>query len=190
MRRNWFIWAIVIGVASIALAALVMRLTADDGNPSANEWADAVCTDFATWKSSIEALTDVSPGDLNAEALGEKIDEAETATSTLVSELEDLGPPDLEAGDELEQQLSSSVDEIQSSVDALKQGAEEASQASSPQDFLEALAALAPQFQALLDSLSTTIEDLQNANVSEDAKAELQAAFDDAESCQQLQGDG
>jgi uncharacterized protein YukE len=165
VRRNWFIWAIVIGVASIALAALVMRLTADDGNPSANEWADAVCTDFATWKSSIEALTDVSPGDLNAEALGEKIDEAETATSTLVSEL-------------------------QSSVDALKQGAEEASQASSPQDFLEALAALAPQFQALLDSLSTTIEDLQNANVSEDAKAELQAAFDDAESCQQLQGDG
>ena len=190
MRRNWFIWAIVIGVASIALAALIMRLTADDGNPSATEWADAVCTDLATWKSSIEALTDVSPGDLNAEVLGEKIDEAEAATSTLVSELQDLGAPDLDSGDELKQQLSSAADEIQSSVDALKQGAEEASQASSPQDFFEALTALAPQFQELLDALSTTIDDLENADIAEDARAELQAAFDDAESCQELQGDG
>lgn len=190
MRRSWFIWAIVVGIASIALAALIMRLTADDdGSPSAEAWAGSVCTSLATWKSSIESLADVGSGTLNAETLQQKVDDAEAATSTLVTELEDLGAPDLDTGDELEQQLSSSADEIQSSVDTLKQGAEQASEAGSTQEFLSELAALAPQFQALLEQISTTIGDLQDASVAGDAQAELQSAFAAASPCQQLQGD-
>jgi hypothetical protein len=191
VRRNWFIWAIVVAIASIAVAALIMRLTADDdGNPTTAAWADSVCSSLATWKSSIQSLTDVSAGDLNAETLEQKVGEAETATTTLVSELKDLGPPDLESGDALEPELSSSADNLQSSFDSLKQSAEQASQATSPAEFLKGLAALAPQFQALLDDVSATIGDLQNADVADDAKAELQRAFDDSESCQQLEGDG
>ena len=191
MRRSWFIWAIVIGVASIVLAAVIMRLTADDdGSPSAEAWAGSVCTSLATWKSSIESLADVGSGTLNAETLQQKVDDAEAATSTLVTELADLGAPDLDTGDELQQQLSSSADEIQSSVDTLKQGAEQASEAGSPQEFLSALADLAPQFQALLEQVSTTIGDLQDSSVAGDAQAELQSAFADASPCQQLQGDG
>ena len=191
MRRNWFIWAIVVGVASIAIAALIMRLTADDeSNPTTTEWAGSVCTSFATWKTSIESLADVSGGSLDAEMLQQKVDDAQAATSTLVTELKDLGAPDLEAGDELQQELSSSADEIQSSVDTLKQGAEQAADAGSPTEFLQELAALAPQFQALFDQISATINGLQDANVSDDAKAELQTAFADAGSCQQLQADG
>jgi gas vesicle protein len=191
VRRNWFIWAIVVGVASIAIAALIMRLTADDeSNPTTTEWADSVCTSFATWKTSIESLADVSSGSLDAEVLQQKVDDAQAATSTLVTELKDLGAPDLEAGDELQQELSSSADEIQSSVDTLKQGAEQAADAGSPTEFLQELAALAPQFQALFDQISAAITGLQDANVSDDAKAELQTAFADAGSCQQLQADG
>jgi hypothetical protein len=192
VRRNWFIWAIVIGVASIAVAALIMRLTADDdgGSPSAEAWAGSVCTSLATWQSSIESLADVSAGSLNADTLQQKIDDAEAATSTLVTELKDLGPPDLEAGDELKSQLSSSADTIQSSVDTLKDGAKQAADAGSPQEFLTALAALAPQFQTLLDTISETLGQLQDSGVAGDSRAELQAAFADAESCQQLQGDG
>lgn len=184
-------WAIVIGLASIVLAALLMRLTEDDGgSPSASAWADSVCTSLGTWKSSIEALADVSSGSLTAESLQDKIADAEEATSTLVSELKDLGPPDLESGDALQEELSSSADEIQSGVDALKEGAQQAAEAGSPAEFIEGLAALAPQFQALLDTLSTTLDDLRNADLSSDAKSELQQAFADAESCRQLGADG
>ena len=191
MRRSWFIWAIVVGVASIVLAAVIMRLTDDDdGSPSAAAWAESVCTSLATWKSSIESLADVSSGSLNAETLQVKIDDAETATSTLVAELKDLGAPDLESGDELQAQLSGSADAIESSVDALKEGAQQAADADSPQEFLQELAALAPQFQALLNTSSETIGQLQDADVADNSKAELQAAFADAESCRQLQGDG
>lgn len=191
MRRNWFIAAIVLGVVAIGVAALVMRLTEDESaQPSATTWADSVCTSLATWRSSITSLADVSGVTLTPESLGDKLDTAENATQTLVTELKDLGPPDLDSGDELKQQLDSAATEIKSSFDTLKQGAEAATEADSPGDFIEALTALGPQFQALLDTMSTTVDDLQNANVAEDTKAELQQAFSDATSCQQLQADG
>ena len=49
MRRNWFIAAIVIGVLAIVIAAVVMRLTEDDPETTA-EWADSVCTSLSDWR--------------------------------------------------------------------------------------------------------------------------------------------
>ncbi|MBM2822427.1 MAG: hypothetical protein HW413_1173 [Thermoleophilia bacterium] len=189
MRRNWFIAAIVFGIVSIAVAALLMRLTEDDsGQPSATEWADSVCTSLSTWRSSITAISDAGSETLTSESLKQSLADATTATETLVDDLQALGPPDLDAGGDLKQQLDSAAAEIESSFDTLKQGAEAATDADSPADLLQALAALAPQFQALLDTISTTVDDLQ-ANVGEDAKAELQQAFESSASCQQLQAD-
>ena len=71
----------------------------------------------------------------------------------------------------------------------MKQGAESAADSDSPAGFIQGLAALAPQFQALLDAISTTVDDLQNADVAGNAKAELQQAFAGASSCQQLQSE-
>ena len=190
MRRNWFIAAIVFGIVAIAVAALVMRLTADDNpQPSASEWAGSVCSDLATWRSSITSLADVGGGTLTPDSLRGKLDEANSATQTLATELKDLGAPDLESGDQLKQQLDSAANELESSFDTLKQGAEDAADASSPADFIQALAALAPQFQALLDTISTTVDDLQSGDVAGEARDELEQAFAGASSCQQLRTD-
>ncbi len=190
MRRNWLIAAIVIGVVAIAVAALIARLKEDNSGPvSTTTWAESVCTSLSTWRSSISSLADVSGGTLTPESLGDKLDQAETATAQLITELRDLGPPDLEAGEELKQELDSATSELESSFETLKQGAQDAADAESPAEFIKALAALAPQFQALLDTISTSVDDLQNANVAEDAKAELQQAFSGAASCQQLRAD-
>jgi uncharacterized membrane-anchored protein YhcB (DUF1043 family) len=192
VRRNWFIAAIVLGVVAIAVAALAMRLKADNttSKPTATEWASSVCTSLATWKSSIESLANVSGETLNQDTLSQKIDDAQVATETLVSDLKALGPPDLESGDQLEQDLSSDVDQLQASFDSLKQGALEATQAGSPADFLKALGALGPQFQSLREAASKTVDDLQNANIAASAKSELQAAFASAQSCQDLKSNG
>jgi len=189
VRRNWFVAAIVLGVVSIAVAALVMRLTADDAKPSASEWAGSVCTDLATWRASITSIADAGGGTLTPETLGDKLDEANSATQTLVAELRDLGAPDLESSDQLKEELDSAAGDLETSFDALKQDAQAAADAGSPADFNKALAALAPQFQALLDAVSTTVDDLENASVTTDAKAELQQAFAGASSCQQLRSD-
>ena len=191
MRRNWIVAALVVALLAIVVAALAMRFTDDGGQPAAEEWAGSVCSSLTTWKTSIESLADVSSGELTADTLRQKIDEAEAATSQLVTDLEDLGPPDLESGDELRQELDDAATELESSVETLRQSADEAIQsAGSPREFLQSLASLAPQFQALLDDVTTTVDDLRNANVAEDAKAELQVAFDEAPACQELRGTG
>ena len=128
MRRNWFVAAIVIGITSIAVAALIMRLTADDEQTSPTAWADSVCTSLSTWRSSITAISDAGGEQLTAESLQESLADATTATETLVDELKELGPPDLDSGDALKQQLDSSADEIEASFETLKQGAEDAAE--------------------------------------------------------------
>ena len=191
MRRNWLVAAIVVGIAVVVLAAVIARVTEDDNAaPDPTSWASSVCTSLADWQSSITALADVSGGELTKESLQEKLDTAQTATAQLVTELKDLGPPDLEAGDALKQQLDDAADGLESSYESLKSGAQDALDADSPAASPWRNAALAPEFQKLLDQVRTTVTDLQNANVAEDAKAELQQAFADAESCQALESEG
>jgi hypothetical protein len=187
VRRNWFIAAVVIGIAAIAIAAIAMRLS-DDGPPTTEEWAGEVCTSLSDWRDSITSLADVTGEPLTADTLRDKLGEAEDATADLVSQLRGLGPPDLEAGDELQQQLDDSADELESSFDALRDSAEEAADAP-PSEFLQQLAGLASDFAALQTAISTTVTSLQNANVGEESKAELEQAFADAPSCQSLRAE-
>jgi len=187
VRRNWFVAAIVIGVVAIVIAAIAMRLSDDSSsNPSATEWANSVCASLATWKSSMQSLTDVQT--LNADTLDQKIEDGQAATSTLVDELKALGRPDLESGAELQQELSNDVDQLQSSFDSMKETAQQITESGS--FTLNDLAPLLPQFQALVADASKTVDALQNANVAESTKPELQAAFADAQSCQDLETNG
>ncbi|HEU4971455.1 MAG TPA: hypothetical protein VFT35_06020 [Gaiellaceae bacterium] len=187
MRRNWFIAAVVIGIAAIVIAAIAMRLS-DDGPQTTEEWAGEVCTSLSDWRNSITSLADVTGEPLTADTLRDKLGDAEDATADLVTQLRELGPPDLEAGDELQQQLDESADELESSFDALRDSADAAAEAP-PSEFLQQLAGLASDFAALQTAISSTVTSLQNANVGEESKAELEQAFADAPSCQSLRAE-
>jgi len=186
VRRNWFIAAIGIGIAAIVIAAVAMRLS-DDGPPTTEEWADSVCTSLSDWRESIASLhAEGEP--VTADSLRDKLGDASDATSDLVTQLRDLGPPDLESSEELEQQLDASVDELESSFDSVKDGAEEVADAPAG-EFIQQLAALEPDFAALQTAISGTVTTLQNADVAESSKAELQQAFADAPSCESLRSE-
>lgn len=186
MRRNWFIAAIGVGIAAIVIAAVAMRLS-DDGPPTTEEWADSVCTSLSDWRESIASLhAEGEP--VTADSLRDKLGDASDATSDLVTQLRDLGPPDLESSEELEQQLDASVDELESSFDSVKDGAEEVADAPAG-EFIQQLAALEPDFAALQTAISGTVTTLQNADVAESSKAELQRAFADAPSCESLRSE-
>ena len=177
--------AIGIGIAAIVIAAVAMRLS-DDGPPTTEEWADSVCTSLSDWRESIASLHEGEA--LTADSLRAKLGDASDATSDLVTQLRDLGPPDLESSEELEQQLDASVDELESSFDSVKDGAEEVADAPAG-EFLQQLAALEPDFAALQTAISGTVTTLQNADVAESSKAELQQAFADAPSCESLRSE-
>jgi hypothetical protein len=190
VRRNWLVAAAVVGVAVIVIAAVLGRVNDDDsGSVDTATWAESVCASLVDWRSSITSLADVSGETLTPELLGEKLDDAEAATDELVTELEDLGPPDLEAGDQVEQALDDAVGGLRTSYASLQAQAQDAVGAESPTEFLQALAALAPEFQSLLNQIRDTVASLQSASLFGEASAELEQAFASAGSCQELQAD-
>jgi hypothetical protein len=190
VRRNWLVAAAVVGVAVIVIAAVLGRVKDDDsGSVDTATWAESVCASLVDWRSSITSLADVSGETLTPELLGEKLDDAEAATDELVTELEDLGPPDLEAGDQVEQALDDAVGGLRTSYASLQAQAQDAVGAESPTEFLQALAALAPEFQSLLNQIRDTVASLQSASLFGEASAELEQAFASAGSCQELQAD-
>jgi hypothetical protein len=185
VRRNWYIAAIVVGVLAIVVAAVAMRLSDDNGPPTAEEWANSICTSLSDWRDSINSLADVGGEQLTPDLLREKLGDAEDATSELVTELRDLDAPDLEAGDQAREQLDSSAEQLESSFESLKGSAEEAADAPAG-EFLQKLADLASEFAALQTAISTTVTTLADTDLGEEAKAELQQGFADAPACQSL----
>jgi hypothetical protein len=132
----------------------------------------------------------VDEGELTAESLEGKLDEAGDATEELVDDLKRLGPPDLEARDDVEQALDDAAEGLEESFDSLRSDAQAALEADSATEFLQELTALAPQFQALLQQVQDTVASLQSASLFGESSAELEQAFADADSCQQLRAEG
>lgn len=187
MRRNWLVAGVVVVIVVIGAAVLIVRLTDEEsGSLSTSAWADSVCSSLADWRASITGLADVGGGTLTPEVLREKLAEADRATEQLVTDVMDLGPPDLQAGAEVEQALDDAATGLQASYESLKAEAQAAADAETSAAFLEALAALAPQFQRLLDQIAETTAALQSASLFGESSAELERAFSEAESCQAL----
>ena len=182
---------LVAAIAAVVVAVIVVVRVSDDdsGSPETAAWADSVCSTVADWRSSIASLADISGGALSKDTFRERLDDAQEATNTLLEELRDLGPPDTEAGALLEQELESATDELESSYENLKAGAEEAIDTEGTADFLRALANLAPDFQTLLTSISTMIDTLQSTDVAGASADEVRQAFEDSESCRELRSD-
>src|SRR5262249_28088483 len=145
-----------------------------------------ICTSLTEWGDSINSLADVGGEQLTPDTLREKLSNAQDATSQLVSELRDLGPPDTEAGAELQEQLDSSTEQLESSFETLKQSGQEAADAPAS-EFLQNLAGLASDFAALQAAITGTVTTLENMDVGEETKAELEQAFTNAPACQPLQ---
>ncbi len=187
MRRNWVIAAVGAGIAAVVVAVGLVSVTDDDSaGIETTVWASSVCTSLSEWRSSITSLADVSGGPLTPESLRQRLEDGETATQALITDLKGLDPPNIEAGAQLEQQLDAAADGLQGNFDALKAEAKAALDASSPAEFLRGLATLAPDYQLLLNQIEITIVRLVGSDVPEDVAAELERAFADAESCQAL----
>jgi hypothetical protein len=186
VQRNWFIAAIVLGIVAIVTAAVAMRLSDDDNGPeSTAEWASSVCTSLADWRGSIASLADVTGEPLTVDTLRDRLDEADEATSTLVADLRDLGPPDVVDGDEVEQALDDAVGGLEETYGELQSAASNANEELSG----PALAGLAADFRALLEQPRDIVATLQSASLFGEASAGLEQAFADSASCQSLQAD-
>lgn len=179
--------ALVVVVAAAVVAFVVVRDSNSESSPSSTTvWAGDVCTSLTKWRTSISSLATVS-GIPSQDELRKKLTDAQVATEQLVTDLKNIGPPETSSGTELKQQLQQQGDELQASYEKVKAGAQSAvNNSTSTADLLRRLSAVLPDFQKLLNEISTTIDTLQSSNVAGESADEVREGFDNAESCKKL----
>ena len=170
-----------------ALILIVVALAAGCGSDSsepetATDWANGVCTALNTWVDDVTAAADpLKSGDLSKGSLEDAADAVGSATSSLESDLKDLGKPDTEAG----QQAKDAVDELssalQAGVDSIKTAVDDVSGVSGVVTVVTTIGTTLATMQSQVTSAFTTLKGL-------DAQGELQDAFEQASACQQLSG--
>ena len=96
--------------------------TSTDASPT-SEWADGLCSAINTWTASISSIGDtIKSGDISKDSLTSAVDDAKSATETLTSDLEGLGKPDTEAGQEAKDSIDKLSTDLQAEVKTIQDG--------------------------------------------------------------------
>jgi hypothetical protein len=169
-------------LASTALLALALVLAAgcggdDDDQSSSQAWADDFCSAAADWRSSLDDIISGfgSPSDLSEDAIRDAVDEGLDSTEQFLEDVEGLGTPDTEAGQEVNGIVDDMSASVQATVDDLR---ETLGDSSSLQDLLAAAPQAAAQLGDLEQELQTSLDELESVDTGE-----LKSELDSNEDC-------
>ncbi len=174
---------LVLGLLAVSLAT---GCGGDDGGSgsSATEWADGLCSSITTWTASITSTGEsLRGGNLNEDSLKSAVDDLESATNDFVDDLRGLEAPDTESGDQAKESLDQLSDTVEENVSTMRNAVDDASGVS---ELVEAATAVSGALSAMGTELSATFSELQQL----DPGGELEQAFSDADSCDELASDG
>ncbi len=178
-RRATF--AVVVAVAAFLAAGCGSSDSSSDATATAT-WADGLCSAITTWTSSLSSIGDsLKGGNLSKDSLSSAVDDAKSATETFTSDLDSLGKPDTDAG----QQAKDAVDQLSADLKADMTKIEDAVDgASGVSGILDAVTVISSTLQTAGNQVTSTITSLEDI----DAKGELESAFKQSSSCNDLAG--
>ena len=170
--------------SSLAVALFGVVLAGCGGSSSdtkANKaYADGVCTAVASWEQSIKGIASDFSGGISKASLQTKVDQAQSATTKLVSEIKAVPPPNTDEGQAAKQQLNQLTGDVETILGAAKSGLAQLQDNASAATIAAAVAALAPQVQNLVSEARSAISTLKDAGGS------LGSAFKSTDSCNSL----
>jgi methyl-accepting chemotaxis protein len=151
-----------------------------DASP-AEEWADGFCSALTMWTNDLEAaaepFTDLSS--FSEESIRQAADDAKNATETLTESMRSLGAPDTSSGDQVE----TAVDDLATELESGAQEIEDAvADVSSVADVPAAVGTVTATLSQLGREVGSALQTIGDA----DASGELETAFEDADSCDDL----
>ena len=162
----------------LAVALLLAGCGGDDES-GAEGWANSLCGDVGEWvadvNTTVESLTDQGLA-LDEADLREAADSVGEATDELANDLEELGAPELESGQQVQEEVQSLVDSLGEQYDA----AQEALAADLAP--LETVARITTALSTGFSQLQTTLDELAGL----DSGGELEDAFRDSDECEAL----
>jgi hypothetical protein len=167
----------------VALALVASGCMGDDESETSatTEWAADFCTATVAWSDEVERIADdlSDLSSLSSDAIASAGEEARTATDTYVDELRDLGGPDTESGQAVEDSIEALADEVDDEMAEIEDAIEDMSGIAA---ITTAAREVASSAAAMFTALEQTFEAIEEA----DADGELAAAFDEAEPCDEL----
>ncbi len=182
LSKRALLAAMVVGVSLIAAGCGGSSdSTSTDASPT-SEWADGLCSAINTWTASISSIGDtIKSGDISKDSLTSAVDDAKSATETLTSDLEGLGKPDTEAGQEAKDSIDKLSTDLQAEVKTIQDELDGASG-------IAGLVAAAPAIATALGTMGTDVTSTVTTLQGLDGKGELESAFKDTPSCSDLTG--
>jgi methyl-accepting chemotaxis protein len=171
--------ALAVVVAALALVAAGCGDDGEETSSTAADWAEDFCTTVGDWRDEIDRIVDGLSVSSSSDDLEDAGNEASDATEAFVEELRDLGGPETESGQAVEdsiQELSDTVDEEKAEIEEAVDEAEGLTGATG------ALAAIGSSVAAMATALQTALQTVEDA----DATGELETAFDETPACDEL----
>lgn len=174
--------------ATVAGAALLAagcgsssESSSTDVSPT-TEWADGLCTALSAWTTSISAVGGtITAGGLSKDSLTSAVDDVKSATETFTSDIEGLGKPDTEAGEQAKESIDQLSTDLKSEVSTIEEALDGASGVAG---VLAALPTISTALAKMGTEVTSTLSDLESL----DAKGELESAFEGSSSCTDLAG--
>lgn len=162
-RRRWLIvgGSVVGGVVVVAVAfGLYFWFRGSTPSPQAATWADQVCTSVATWETQVKTIATNVNGIPSKATVEAKVDQADAATRTLVSDLKTIGVPETPNGQAAQAEVEALVETARADFETIKT---EAGQLNSGgvTGFASGLATIATQVTDLLTNVRSTVDDLK-----------------------------
>ena len=151
-----------------------------DGSSESEDYANGVCSSLSTWvtdvQETIQSLTGSGLG-TSRDDIQSAFNQTKDATDTLANDLDGLGPPETEDGQQAKSELDSLETELSQQLDMVEQALRSGGG-------VTAIAAqVSTAVSAAANAVNTTYQDLQGL----DPAGELGDAFQSSDDCQSLQ---
>jgi membrane protein implicated in regulation of membrane protease activity len=168
------------GTATLLVLVLALAGCGGDGSSASEDYADGVCMSLSTWvtevQETVQSLTDAGLA-TSREDLQASWEETKDATETLVNDLEQLGPPETEDGEQVKSELDALGTELTQQIDAIEQALD------SGGGVTAVAAEVSAAISAAANAVEMTYQDLQGL----DPAGELREAFEDSDDCDALE---
>ena len=163
----------------VSLALVAAGCGGDDEPVPPDEWADSFCSAVSTWTDELGQIRDRF-GDLSSldrDSLEDAANDASAATEDLVNDLQALGEPDTESGQEIEQSIETLSDTLETEKGDVEEAVEGVDDVT---DIPSAITTIGAAFTAM----GTALQDSFDAIENEDVRGEVTTALDQSEACE------
>jgi membrane protein implicated in regulation of membrane protease activity len=163
-------------VAILAVALALAGCGGGDDEDSAESWANDVCGSLSTWVTDIdEAVGSLTENGLS---LGEEdvqtaVEQVADATTKLADDLEELGPPETDGGEQAQSELESLATSLRSEVQTVQQAVDSDSGA------VAVTSTVSTSVSTVASDVQSTFDNLEGL----DPGGELQQGFESADEC-------